>query len=121
MDYTKKHLHKINGLLFYRKHLSQRIFEFVIAKQGKNARKIRFVTFDDEIKKFIDSKELRSRLKVRFYVKSEEWSEGKWSTNCIAEEVLEWKRGEHKIAEAKRQTDLFKQSTYERGTNSIKS
>jgi hypothetical protein len=104
-----KHWHKINGILLEKKMLSERLFQFIIGKTGKNARSIKFICMDEAVIEFVKGLSVKSRIKIRFIVKSTQWQD-KWFTDCVAMDVIEWVKSEKNgIKSVNKQLDMLEE------------
>ena len=104
--HISKSWHKINGVLIEKKMVSERILQFIIVKTGKNARSIRFICFDEHVIKLIKGFDVKSRLKIKFMVKSTQWND-KWFTDCVAMEVSGWVKKEKTGSVKHKQLDML--------------
>lgn len=108
--FLAKSLHKINGLVFEIKKISNTFCTFVIYKSGKNKRYIQFQANYD-VATYVIGLKPKSRIKVKFMV-SAKLHNDRWYNNLIAYEVTEWKKNENKLAREAQQQKMFDESDY---------
>lgn len=121
-NFAAKHWHKINGILtLVRPIINTNLTEFVITKQGKNPREIRFVIIKQEVKQVLDTKKLKDRIKVRFTLVSRLYND-RYYTDARAEQIDDWKKEtkKEKLEKLKeQQQDMFNDSQYGKGGSSL--
>lgn len=108
--FLAKSLHKINGLIYESKRISEFLCTFIIYKSGKNKRYLSFQA-KNEVAKYVLSLKPKSRVKVKFMVSANHYND-RWYNNLTAFEVTEWKKNEKKLAREEAQQRMFEESDY---------